>query len=188
MVYTRPRLTAKGQGGTRLVFGTTDTGRYLVIVLTPDVDGRTAFVVTARDMTRREVRVPQESEVRNVREDVERLAEHYDETDLSGEIAQAELDESVDQDPMITTSLRLPKSVLDKVREHAARAGLKPSQLMRQWIEQEAAETAEDRRRAFLLETVRIFQEASHAERVRVREDVHAELEPIRELLERLAG
>jgi len=54
VVYTRPRLTVKGQGGTRLVFGTTDSGRFLVVVLAPDIDGTTAFVVTAREMTRKE--------------------------------------------------------------------------------------------------------------------------------------
>ena len=54
VVYTRPRLTRKGQDGTHLVFGTTGAGRMLVVVLAPDRDGRTAFVVTARDMTRKE--------------------------------------------------------------------------------------------------------------------------------------
>ena len=127
--------------------------------------------------------------MRDVREDVERLAGYYDRTDLSSEIEQAELDESVDQDPMVTTSLRLPKSVLDEVRKQAALAGLKPTQLMRQWMEQRAAESAGERRREVLVEAMRIFLEASQAEAAKTREAVHLELESLRDLLERrLAG
>ncbi len=39
-------------------------------------------------------------------------------------------------DPMITTSLRLPKSLLDWVREQAAAEHTKPTALIRRWIEQ----------------------------------------------------
>ena len=35
------------------MFGTTDTGRYLLVVLAESIDGR-AYVVTARDMTNAE--------------------------------------------------------------------------------------------------------------------------------------
>ncbi len=37
---------------------------------------------------------------------------------------------------MITTSLRLPKSLLDWVREQAAAEHTKPTALIRRWIEQ----------------------------------------------------
>ena len=46
----RPRLVLKGPDGTEYVFGTTDGGRYLLVVLAESIDGR-AYVVTARDMT-----------------------------------------------------------------------------------------------------------------------------------------
>lgn len=49
-VFSRPRLVDSGRAGTRVVFGTTDAGRYLVVVLSDAEDGR-LFVVTARDMT-----------------------------------------------------------------------------------------------------------------------------------------
>lgn len=49
-VFSRPRLLNSGRGGTQVVFGTTDAGRYLVVVLSNGEDGR-LFVVTARDMT-----------------------------------------------------------------------------------------------------------------------------------------
>ncbi|MDQ2811848.1 MAG: BrnT family toxin [Actinomycetota bacterium] len=50
VVYTRPRLVLKGTEGTEYVFGTTESGRYLLVVLAESIDGR-AYVVTARDMT-----------------------------------------------------------------------------------------------------------------------------------------
>jgi uncharacterized protein len=50
VLYTRPRLVLKGPDGTEYLFGTTDEGRYLLVVLTESIDGR-AYVVTARDMT-----------------------------------------------------------------------------------------------------------------------------------------
>ena len=46
----RPRLVATGREDVTLVFGTTDGGRHLVVVLADGEDGR-LFVVTARGMT-----------------------------------------------------------------------------------------------------------------------------------------
>jgi hypothetical protein len=68
-------------------------------------------------------------------DDLERLAAYYDSTDFSDEIDKATLDTEITVNPMITTSLRLPKYVLDQVRAIAVRAGLRPTQLMRIWIE-----------------------------------------------------
>jgi uncharacterized protein len=53
LIYTRPRLVLKGAEGTEYVFGTTDAGRYLLVVLAESIDGR-GYVVTARDMTNAE--------------------------------------------------------------------------------------------------------------------------------------
>lgn len=50
VVFSRPRLMGKGREDVTLVFGTTDAGRHLVVVLSDSEDGR-LFVVTARDMT-----------------------------------------------------------------------------------------------------------------------------------------
>ena len=38
-------------------------------------------------------------------------------------------------DPMVTTSLRPPKSLLDWVREQAVAQHVRPAGLIRQWIE-----------------------------------------------------
>lgn len=48
-----PRVFRPGRDGTRLVFGTTYTGRYLLVGLADAPDGRD-LVVTARDMDRAE--------------------------------------------------------------------------------------------------------------------------------------
>ncbi|MGH9063852.1 MAG: BrnT family toxin [Acidimicrobiales bacterium] len=47
---TRPRLVLKGREGTQYLFGTTDAGRHLLVVLGESIDGRD-YVVTAREMT-----------------------------------------------------------------------------------------------------------------------------------------
>lgn len=50
VVNTRPRLLLMGREGTQYLFGTTDAGRYLLVVLAEAMDGRD-YVVTAREMT-----------------------------------------------------------------------------------------------------------------------------------------
>src|ERR687893_683758 len=66
-----------------------------------------------------------------------RLAEYYDTHDTSGELERAELvDEAVEPDPMVSLSLRLPKSLLDWVRAQARSERTKPPQLIRRWIEE----------------------------------------------------
>jgi len=63
------------------------------------------------------------------------LRDHFDNSDLSGAIDSATWETDVDPDPMIVTSIRLPKSLLDWVREQAAEEQLKPTALIRRWIE-----------------------------------------------------
>ena len=50
VVNTRPRLVEPGRDDTEQVFGTTNAGRHLLVVLADALDGRD-YVVTARDMT-----------------------------------------------------------------------------------------------------------------------------------------
>ena len=67
------------------------------------------------------------------------IAEHYDTHDISQEIADAELQrhEPVSaEDVMIVSSIRLPKTTMDKVRTIAAELGVRPTSLMRSWIEE----------------------------------------------------
>jgi hypothetical protein len=68
---------------------------------------------------------------------LQRLAQYYDTHDTGTELEQAELvDEPVDKDPMVSLSLRLPKSLLDWVRAQARAEHTKPTQLIRRWIEE----------------------------------------------------
>lgn len=67
--------------------------------------------------------------------DLAELREHFDSTDLSHSVESAAWENDVDPDPMIVTSLRLPKSLLDWVREQAEVERVKPTTLIRRWIE-----------------------------------------------------
>jgi hypothetical protein len=68
---------------------------------------------------------------------LQRLAEYYDTHDTSEELERAALvDEPMDPDPMLSLSLRLPKSLLDWVRAQARTEHTKPTQLIRRWIEE----------------------------------------------------
>jgi hypothetical protein len=65
--------------------------------------------------------------------------EHYDANDISQEIADAKLErhESLSSDEVvIVSSIRLPKPTMDKVRAAAAELGVKPTALIRSWIEE----------------------------------------------------
>src|SRR5699024_5591963 len=55
VVNTRPRLVLPGRDDTEYVFGTTEAGRYLLVVLAEALDGRD-YVATAREMNSSERR------------------------------------------------------------------------------------------------------------------------------------
>jgi uncharacterized protein YdiU (UPF0061 family) len=76
------------------------------------------------------------------REQLEQLAEDYEAGDASAELERAEYDDSTTAEPMVTTSLRLPKPVMDAVRAAADVRGMKPTALMREWVEQHLLEQA----------------------------------------------
>lgn len=65
------------------------------------------------------------------------LRDHYDTADLSVDIERARWETDTESDPMVTTSLRLPKSVLDWIRQQAEAEHVKPTALIRRWIEQQ---------------------------------------------------
>lgn len=64
------------------------------------------------------------------------LREQYDNNSTVSQMGDGTWETEVAPDPMVTTSLRLPKSELDWVREQAAEAGVKPTALIRRWIEE----------------------------------------------------
>lgn len=75
------------------------------------------------------MRMPQDAQ--QIRE----LATYYDEADTSQDLERAQRDDSVVAEPMVTTSLRLPRSTLNDLRHHAEERGVRPTQLIREWVE-----------------------------------------------------
>ncbi len=76
-------------------------------------------------------------------DDLERVAEHYQTHDTSADLERAEYDGGTTAEPMITTSLRLPKPVMDAIRGVADVRGMRATALMREWLEQRLAEDAD---------------------------------------------
>ncbi|MCK9870450.1 hypothetical protein MRI28_12505 [Nocardiopsis dassonvillei] len=70
---------------------------------------------------------------------LDELAEYYGEHDISEDIEAAEL-ERHDPGPgdrvMVVSSVRLPKRTMDRLREAAAAQDVKPTALMRRWLEE----------------------------------------------------
>ncbi|WP_231972375.1 BrnA antitoxin family protein [Nocardiopsis alborubida] len=70
---------------------------------------------------------------------LDELAEYYGEHDISEDIEAAEL-ERHDPEPgdrvMVVSPIRLPKHTMNRVREVAAARDVKPTALMRRWIEE----------------------------------------------------
>lgn len=64
------------------------------------------------------------------------LREHWDTTDMTDALKHATYNNTtVDPDEvMVSTSIRLPNSLMRRVRERAADAGVAATTLMRQWI------------------------------------------------------
>lgn len=72
------------------------------------------------------------------------LRDYYDNTDTSAELQHATLEQpETTSEPMVTYALRLPKPVLDGLRQAADTHNVRVSALMRTWLEQRlATETA----------------------------------------------
>jgi hypothetical protein len=68
---------------------------------------------------------------------LDEIADYAQQHDFAAEMEQGSWETDTDSDPMVTTSVRLPKSLLDWVRRRAAAEHVRPSVLIRQWIEQQ---------------------------------------------------
>lgn len=75
---------------------------------------------------------------------IDKLREYYDRTDTSQELETATLEHpDATAEPMVTYALRLPKPVLDSLRQAAGTRNMRVSALMRTWLEERiATETA----------------------------------------------
>ena len=65
----------------------------------------------------------------------EELAKYYSTHSTAEAMTTGEWVNEPAADPMVTTSLRLPVELMQAVRAMAAREGLKPTALMRRWVE-----------------------------------------------------
>ncbi|BBX97727.1 hypothetical protein [Mycobacterium lacus] len=66
------------------------------------------------------------------------LRDYYDNTDVANEFADAEMDTHTTGEVMVSTSIRLPQSLVDKVRRQAGALGIPATTLMRQWVVEKA--------------------------------------------------
>lgn len=73
----------------------------------------------------------------NTDERIRQLADYYDHADLSDNIERAQWEQPEPiAEPMVTYALRLPKPVIDRLRDAARERGIKVSTLMREWLEE----------------------------------------------------
>lgn len=68
------------------------------------------------------------------RRHLDELIEYYDGHDTAEEMERGRIVEPL-VDPMIVVSLRLPKRTLDEVRAIAAERAVRPTALIREWVE-----------------------------------------------------
>lgn len=69
---------------------------------------------------------------------INELREYYDNTDVAEHFRDAELDTRTPGEVLVSTSIRLPQSLVNKVREQAADLGIPATALMRQWVIEKA--------------------------------------------------
>ncbi|MFC4853495.1 hypothetical protein [Actinophytocola glycyrrhizae] len=85
---------------------------------------------------------------------IQQIRDYVDNHDLSDEIEKGHWETDVVDDPMITTSLRLPKSLLDWVRNQAAEQHVKPTAWIRDLLEQQRAGRPDLEHRVSSLEAI----------------------------------
>lgn len=103
------------------------------------------------------------------------LAAHYATTDTSEDLEGAERDDTAVAEPMVTTSLRLPRSTMDRLRHRARQRGVKPTQLIRDWVESALADTADDDPLIPLSEALEVLRQAGARHTEAADPDHHAE-------------
>ncbi|WP_139317308.1 MULTISPECIES: hypothetical protein [unclassified Pseudonocardia] len=69
----------------------------------------------------------------------QRLRDHYDSHSTADQMEGGHWEADTYPNPMVGTSLRLPKDLLDWIRARAQTEGVTPALLMRRWIEQRRA-------------------------------------------------
>lgn len=62
------------------------------------------------------------------------LREYYDNSSLPDSVDRAVRDDQIADEVLVSTSIRLPRSLMEQVRRRAELAGVPATTLMRQWI------------------------------------------------------
>ena len=70
---------------------------------------------------------------------IDELRTHYDTTDVAEHFTNATLDTRTTDDILVSTSIRLPQTLVNQVREQAAALGVPATTLMRQWVTEKAS-------------------------------------------------
>lgn len=91
------------------------------------------------------------------------LQNYFDHTDLSTEIEESTLDDTVDPAPMVGITVRLPAAVLNRVREQAAERGIKTTALIREWVEDSVADQTDDDSTVKFSDVKKLFARAAPA-------------------------
>jgi predicted DNA binding CopG/RHH family protein len=78
------------------------------------------------------------------RDELDALRDYYDNTDVAEEFADSALDTRTADEVMVSTSIRLPQSLVDRVRAQAASLGIPATTLMRQWVIEKATTPSTD--------------------------------------------
>lgn len=65
---------------------------------------------------------------------IDELRDYYDKTDVTEHFQDATLDTETTNEILVSSSIRLPRSLVNQIREQAAALGVPATTLMRQWI------------------------------------------------------
>ncbi len=71
-------------------------------------------------------------------EQLQELADYYETTDTAGAMEDGQWVNEPAVEPMVTTSLRLPLDLMQTIRQQAAAERVRPTALMRRWLEEGA--------------------------------------------------
>ena len=69
---------------------------------------------------------------------VEELRDYYDRTDVADQFDDATLDTRATTQVMVSTSIRLPRALMETVREQATVLGIPATTLIRRWVIEKA--------------------------------------------------
>ena len=69
---------------------------------------------------------------------LDQLRDYYDTTDVAGHFTDATLQTDKANEVLVSTSIRLPQSLMNQVRAQAAELGIPATTLIRQWISERA--------------------------------------------------